>query len=213
VQAPAVSGGVASQAATGGKKPNLMDMLNTTSVQTPSHVGYTQRQQPAGYGMGMGMGMSGSMGMGGNMDGMGMNMSMGGHRQISSVSSNSSQLSPLSQQPNLFGGSAPMRPTTMGGSQPSMSNSSAKPPAAAQAKSANFDDLWSMSLGSGSSSNAKPGTTTAGKSIKDLEKEKSLAGIWGVQQKPIGGAPISAAFGGFGNAAPPSTSGGDDLLL
>ena len=227
MQAPAVSGAAAPQPATGGKKPNLMDMLNTTSVQTPAHVGYGQPQQPAGYGgMGMGMGgnmgMGGSMGMGGNMSGGGMGMmgmNMGGHRQTPSVSSNPSQFSsPMPprlqpQQSNLFGGgSASMRPTTMGGSQTSMSNSSAtKPPAAAQAKSANFDDLWSMSLGGGNSSSAKPVAATVGKSIKDLEKEKAQAGIWGGQQKAVGGAP--PAFGGFGNAAPPSTSGGDDLLL
>jgi epsin len=224
VQAPATSGAAAPQPTTGGKKPNLMDMLNTTSVQTPVQVGYGQPQQPAGYG---GMGMGGSMVMGGNVGGgstamMGMNM--GGHRQTPSISPNASQFSsPMSpqlqpQQSNLFGGSSapPIRPT-------SMSNSSAKPPAAAQAKSANFDDLWTMSLGGGgggggsssSSSVSKPGAATAGKSIKDLEKEKAQAGIWGAQQKYVGGAPIPAAFGGgFGNAAPPSTSsGGDDLLL
>ena len=215
MQAPATSGTASPQPTTGGKKPNLMDMLNTTSVQTPVQVGYGQPQQPAGYG-GMGMSMGGSMGMSGNMGG-------GGMGTISQFSSPMPpQLQP--QQSNLFGsGSAPMRPTTtMGGSQTSMSNLSAKPPAPAQTKSANFDDLWSMSLGGGGgggslSSSAKPGATTAGKSIKDLEKEKAQAGIWGGQQKPVGGgAPIPAAFGGgFGNAAPPSTSssGGDDLLL
>ena len=178
---------------------------------------------------GMGMSMGGSMGIGGNTGlggggmglsgGMGMmGMNMGGHRQTPSLSSNPSQFSspmPPSlqpQQPNLFGGSsAPMRSTTMGGSQTLMSNSSAKPPATTQAKSANFDDLWSMSLSGGSSSNAKPSAATAGKSIKDLEKEKAQAGIWGAQQKPVGGA--APPFGVFGNAAPPSSSGGDDLLL
>ena len=208
MQAPVTSGGAAPQPATGGKKINLMDMLSTT----PAHVGYTQPQQPAGYGMG-------GLGVGGNVGGGGMGiMGMGGHRQTPSISNPTQFSSPMPpqlqpQQPNLFGGgSAPMKPTSMVGSQPSMSNSSAKPPAAAQTKSANFDDLWSMSLGSGSSSSAKPGATTASKSIKDLEKEKAQAGIWGVQQgvqqKPVGGA-----FGGFGNAAPPSSSGGDDLLL
>lgn len=213
MQALATSVAAAPQPTTGGKKPNLMDMLNTTSVQTPVQVGYGQPQQPAGYG-GMGMGMGGNVG-----GSMGM-MGMGGHRQTSSISSNPSQFSsPISpqlqpQQSNLFGGSSapPIRPTTMGSSQTSMSNSSAKPPAAAQAKSANFDDLWTMSLGGGGSSSsvAKPGAATAGKSIKDLEKEKAQAGIWGAHQKTV-----PAAFGGgFGNAAPPpSSSGGDDLLL
>lgn len=211
MQVPALSGGVAPQPATGGKKPNLMDMLNTTSVQTPAHVGYAQPQQPAGYGMGGNIG-GGGMGM------MPMNMGIGGHRQTPTMSSNPSQFSsPMlsqlqPQQLNLFGGaSAPMKPTTMGGSQTSISNSSAKLPATTQAKSANFDDLWSMSLGGGSSSSAKPGATTASKSIKDLEKEKAQASIWGAQQKPAGGAAVPAAFGAFGNAAPPSA--GDDLFL
>jgi len=219
VQPATISAGAAPQPATGAKKPNLMEMLNTSSTQTPANIGYGQPQQQAGYGMGgMGMGMGGNLGAGaGGMGIMGMNM--GGHRQTPSLSSNPSQFpSPMPQlqpqQPNLFGGgSAPMRPTTMGGSQTSMSNSSAKPPAAVQAKSANFDDLWSMSLGGGSSSSPNPAATTAGKSIKDLEKEKAMAGIWGgTQQKPVGGA--APAFGGFGNAAPPTSSGaGDDLLL
>lgn len=226
MQAPANSGAAPTSPTTGGKKQNLMDMLSNTSVQNPVQAGYGQPQQPAGYGgMGMGMGMGGSMGMGGNMGGGGMGtmgMNMGGHRQTPSISSNPSQFSsPMPpqlqpQQSNLFGsGSAPMRSTTMGGSQTSMSNLSAKPLAAAQTKSANFDDLWSLSLGGGgSSSSAKPGATAVGKSIKDLEKEKAQAGIWGAQQKPVGGAPVPAAFGGgFGNAAPPSSSGGDDLLL
>ena len=218
VQASASPGEV-TQPAIAGKKPNLMDMLNTTSVQPPAHVGYTQPQQPVGYGMGgMGMGMGGSMGVGGNMGGAGigmMGMNMGGHRQTPPVSSNPSQFSsPMlpqlhPQQTNLLGGgSAPMKPTTMGGSRPSVSNSSP----AAQTKSANFDDLWSMSIGGGTSSSAKLNATTASKSIKDLEKEKAQAGIWGTQQKPVGGAPLPVGFGGFGNA-PPSTSGNDDLLL
>ena len=208
--APVAAAPGAPQPATGAKKPNLMDMLTTTSAQTPVNVGYGQpQQQLAGYGMGgMGMGMGG-----GSM--MGMNM---GHRQTPSLSSNPSQFSsPIQpqlqpQQPNLFGGgSAPMKPTTTIGGSQTISNSSAKPPAAAQAKSANFDDLWSMSLGSGGSSSAKPSATT-GKSIKDLEKEKAMASIWGAQRKSVSAAaPI--AFGGFGNAAPPSSSGGDDLLL
>jgi len=152
------------------------------------------------------------MGMGGG----GMGMNIGGHRQTPSLSSNPSQFPPQlqPQQANLFGGgSASMKPTTMG-SQTSMSSSSTKPPTAAPAKSSNFDDLWSMSLGSGGSSSAKPGAATAGKSIKDLEKEKALAGIWGAQQKSVGGVAPPAIFGVFGNAVPPSSSGGgDDLLL
>ena len=229
MQAAVISGSTAPQPATGGKKPNLMEMLNTTSVPTPANAGYGQpQQQPVGYGiggMGMGgnmgvggggMGIGGSMGLGGGSMGM-IGMNMGGHRQTPSLSSNTSQFSTPQLQPqqsNLFGGgSAPMRAATMGGSLTSMSNSSAKPPPAAQTKSANFDDLWSMSLGSGGSSTTKSGATTAGKSIKDIEKEKAMAGIWGAQQKPtVGGGAAPATFGGFGTATP-SSSGADDLLL
>lgn len=93
---------------------------------------------------------------------------------------------------------------------------SAKPPTAATpAKSANFDDLWSLSLGGPTA--AKPsGAAGAGKSIKDLEKEKAMAGLWGGQQRPAGGIPPqAAAFAVFGNGAPASSSAGgaDDLLL
>lgn len=87
--------------------------------------------------------------------------------------------------------------------------------------SANFDDLWSMSLGG-----SKPAASTpaaAPKSIKDLEKEKAQAGIWGgaqAQNRP----PASAGFGSFTGASsssaaapPPSSSsnggGIDDLLF
>lgn len=78
-----------------------------------------------------------------------------------------------------------------------------------------------MSLGSAAAS--KP--ATGGKSMKDLEKEKAQAGIWGAGQKPAG-APVGAAMGsGFGNfgggsfgtsgtgGASSSAGGGDDLLL
>jgi len=81
-----------------------------------------------------------------------------------------------------------------------------------------FDDLWSMSLGSAATS--KPSAPAgAGKSIRDLEKEKAQAGIWGTQSQAR-----PPAMGGFGsfvttNAAAGSGVGGgapaeaDDLLL
>jgi epsin len=80
--------------------------------------------------------------------------------------------------------------------------------------SSNFDDLWSMSLGS---SVNKPTTGGGGgKSIKDLEKEKAQAGIWGSGQKGPGAS--GGAMDGFGNFGGSSFSGssntgGDDLLL
>ncbi|KAI6042668.1 hypothetical protein EDC04DRAFT_2657742 [Pisolithus marmoratus] len=83
-----------------------------------------------------------------------------------------------------------------------------------------FEDLWSMSLGSTSSaSGGKP--LSNGKSIKDLEKEKSDAGIWASSQKPAAATPIGmgGTFGNnFGNLGPMkpgggSSAAGDDLLL
>lgn len=78
-----------------------------------------------------------------------------------------------------------------------------------------------MSLGNPSSSGTVKSTTTAGKSIKDLEKERTQAGIWASSHKPAGvtGAATSmgsgTAFGNFGpiKAGETSTGGGDDLLL
>lgn len=77
-----------------------------------------------------------------------------------------------------------------------------------------------MSLGSTSSaSGGKP--LSNGKSIKDLEKEKSDAGIWASSQKPAAATPIGmgGTFGNnFGNLGPMkpgggSSAAGDDLLL
>ncbi|KAF5382780.1 hypothetical protein D9615_002751 [Tricholomella constricta] len=173
--------------AAGAVKPNLMDLLNSTPARP---AGFGQPQQPPAFGA-AGMGI---MGVGG-----GNSM----HRASSSLSFQSRQQfssSPLQAQP-LYGGAAP-RP--------------AAAPAAAPAKPSSggaFDDLWSMSLG------AKPaaaGSAAVGKSIKDLEKEKAMAGLWG-GQKPMGtGAGAKAnAFGAFGASTTTTTNStsGDDLLL
>ncbi|KAI0671148.1 hypothetical protein C8Q78DRAFT_1079077 [Trametes maxima] len=89
-----------------------------------------------------------------------------------------------------------------------------------KAPAASFDDLWSMSLGS-STGTGKSSVAAGGaqqKSIKDLEKEKAQAQIWGGgQNKP----PAGAGFGSFAGApasspaAPPASSrnGLDDLLF
>lgn len=135
-------------------------------------------------------------------------------------------------QTSLFGGgtSSPlMRPSTMSPTAAPIGTSStaAMAPtmaglttnkATTKSSSSNFDDLWSMSLGS--STVNKPASvaaaTGANKSIKDLEKEKAQAGIWGsVQRSQAGGMAFgnfgSGSFGGSG--ATPSAGGGDDLLL
>jgi epsin len=87
-----------------------------------------------------------------------------------------------------------------------------------------FDDLWTMSLGSTGASRPAAGAAGA-KSIRDLEKEKAQAGIWGTQNqtRPLAAAAGAASFGGgfgsFVKPAGPSNNGGgapagaDDLLL
>ncbi|KAI0793022.1 hypothetical protein BC629DRAFT_339498 [Irpex lacteus] len=82
------------------------------------------------------------------------------------------------------------------------------------AASGNFDDLWSLGLGS--SATSKPSTPAApAKSMQDLQKEKAQAGIWGASQQSQSGG----AFGAFGSAAKPanqpasSGNGLDDLLF
>lgn len=78
---------------------------------------------------------------------------------------------------------------------------------------ANFDDLWNMSLG-GSAASAAAKPAPGGKSMKDLEKEKAQATIWG------GGAQSQSQsqWGNFGGSTTTSSSaapsgGADDLLL
>ncbi|KAG0691901.1 hypothetical protein DFH29DRAFT_974356, partial [Suillus ampliporus] len=112
---------------------------------------------------------------------------------------------------NMWSTSTPLSPTT-----PVRTSMSAAPfpPAAAPPKSSsaappksssNFDDLWSLSLGTSSTtSTVKSGNT--GKSIKDLEKEKAQAGIWASSQKP--GAAQMGMGGGFGNFGGMGSSGG-----
>jgi epsin len=182
-----------------------MDMLGSSPAPAPTNqpaFGFGQVQQPAAYGMGMGMG--------------------GMHRPTQSISAQPPQYASMmqSQPQSLFGG--PMKPTSPINSSfsPSTRHGTASPStqakAAAPAASANFDDLWSLSLGGGT---AKPvgGASGAGKSIKDLEKEKAMAGLWG-GQKPGGGSNAGAGagagaggFGSFGNST--LSGGGDDLLL
>jgi epsin len=158
-------------------------------------------------------------------------------------------LSPTTTQPtytnqnqtSLFGGAtSPMRPTTMSPTSPPMrtntipamaptASASAALGAAKPKQNSNFDDLWSMSLGSSTTGSKPTGSgTSATKSIKDLEKEKAQAGIWGSgqqqqQQRPGGGAMGGAggfgnfsggSFGGSGAASSSTSAGGaDDLLL
>ena len=122
-------------------------------------------------------------------------------------------------QTSLFGsGSKPMSPpiraTAVAPTSPPIRASSTPAAPSATKPSSNFDDLWSMSLGS--SATTKP--TTGGKTMNDLTKEKAEAGIWGGAQKPTIVPMGGATGGGFGNFGDSFTSasaggGGDDLLL
>ncbi|KAK0503657.1 hypothetical protein EDD18DRAFT_1130096 [Armillaria luteobubalina] len=199
-------------------KLNLMEMLNSsptnpTRAARPTSTPFMQTSvQPQPIGMGIGSNF---------------NMGMSGSRHRPSPSLSTSVSPPLqAQQPmaNLFGGptvmnstttassfsAAPMRPTP-----PSMSSTASVTSTASKpASGANFDDLWSMSLGGGPG--AKPATPAAaggGKSMKDLEQEKANVGLWGgaTSKPPMG----SQSFGSFGPATTPATSSSaaDDLLL
>lgn len=204
-------------APTAAAKPNLMDILDSSSTSPrPTTNNVMGVQQPGAYGM--------------NMGGMGMGMGMGGsHRPSPSLSSYSQFSSPISpqqtmqQQQQPFFGGAPLKPTSPMGStfgssaasRPSAQANAAKP---ATSSGGNFDDLWTMSLGGGSSGAVKPGVVGAGKSIKDLEREKAMAGLWGSGNPANGGTGAGNAFGGgqyggFGAGTGSSSSGGDDLLL
>ncbi|KAF8905294.1 hypothetical protein CPB85DRAFT_1563738 [Mucidula mucida] len=166
------------------KTQNLMDMLNSSKPSTPAQqrnggFGVAAMQQPMGTGSSMGMGMGMQPARMGSMGSM--------HRQTPSMTATS----PPPQ--NLFGG--PMQPTVASPTASSFSSplrpastTSAASPGGAKpaAKSGNFEDLWSMSLGSTS----KPATPVGGKSIKDLEKEKASAGLWGLRSRRWGRAAI-----------------------
>ena len=197
-----------------------MEMLNSSPAPPTMSATTTNYGQPsAGFGN-MGTGFN-NMGMGGRVG--------TGHRPSPSLSSQSSPFSsPLVPQQtpsqNLFGGT-PMKPSTPAVAGAAAGRPGSTQPAAAK-PSADFDDLWSLSLGS--SGATKPGAGPANsKSIKDLEKEKALAGLWGGTRDPslvntrgsgsasrppaMGGG--FGSFGGPGGTSSSSNTGGDDLLL
>ncbi|CAE6404602.1 unnamed protein product [Rhizoctonia solani] len=117
----------------------------------------------------------------------------------------------MSSGPNYFA-SAPIMSPNAPGSQIKSPGAASTASGGAAKSAANFDDLWSMSLGS--SATAKPATNagaSTGKSIKDLEREKAQAKIWG------GGAQTSntSGFGNFSSGGGGAASGGagGDLLF
>jgi epsin len=185
-------------------KPNLMDLLNATPSQpNPRATGFapTPAQRASLFGPPKAGGVTVP--------------STSTHRPSPSLSAMSTPI-----QPTQTGGSLTGITLTKPAPQRPMSVASAGKSTATQSKvSSNFDDLWSMSLGGTASKSF--GSAPAAKSIKDLEKEKSQAALWGSQTraKPSMAAMGSAsAFGPFGTAGlgtstQSSGSGNDDLLL
>ena len=84
-----------------------------------------------------------------------------------------------------------------------------------------FDDRWMISLGSAGVREPAGGSASV-KSIRDLEKAKAQAGIWGTQNQmrlPAAAASSGGGSGSFVKSTVASSSGGgaltgvDDLLL
>ncbi|KAF9453168.1 ENTH-domain-containing protein [Macrolepiota fuliginosa MF-IS2] len=196
VQAAPAPAPVAAPVAPAGVKPNLMQMLNAAPLSPTITQTQPAQQQTGGFG-----------GMGG----------MGMHRAAQSVGGASMQ--PMQAQGGMFGGANTMRPTSIiGGASPmapmqaSMRANTTSPgqqKPAAGASGGGFDDLWNLSLASSGKAASTGQGQGQGKSMKDLEKEKASAGLWGAQ----GGAAKPGAGAGFGSFGGAGASGGDDLLL
>ncbi|KAH9055260.1 hypothetical protein EDB87DRAFT_1543391, partial [Lactarius vividus] len=67
---------------------------------------------------------------------------------------------------------------------------------AAKSGSVWFDGLWSMSFGSAATGKSLV-PAGAGKSIRDLAKEKAQAGIWGAQSQGQARPPAMGGLGSF----------------
>ncbi|KAI0250414.1 hypothetical protein BJV78DRAFT_1219027 [Lactifluus subvellereus] len=172
-------------------KPNLMDLLASTA-SAPSSTTYKSAQPT----------------------------------QSPSFGAFNSLLTPSSSQPRpnstpattlAYAATPVMSPTSTQSAMKSPVSAGPTPSAAASSTKSGgggFDDLWTMSLGSAAAS--KPAGPAGGKSIRDLEKEKAQAGIWGAQSQM---RPLAGGFGSFAKPAAPSGGGGtasagpDDLLL
>ncbi|KAF8501960.1 hypothetical protein BU17DRAFT_78404 [Hysterangium stoloniferum] len=135
------------------------------------------------------------------------------------------QQQPLQAQParpnyfnNSMGGASsnPISPVRSSFSSTPAARPSPTPAHAPSKSSANFDDLWSLGLGTAGKPASGAPTGTGNKSMKDLEKEKAQAGIWGASQGHQSQGSLGG-FGGFSSATngggASSTGGGDDLLL
>lgn len=111
-------------------------------------------------------------------------------------------IQPISTSASRAQISPSVRPST------TLSPASTIVPAPVLKSSGNFDDLWNLGLGTAASSSTQTGIGNAAnnKSIKDLEREKSEAGMWG-SMRP---APSNIGQNSGGQSL---TSNADDLLL
>jgi epsin len=132
------------------------------------------------------------------------------------MSSGPSTNPPSYAAPNYNISTPPLRQGSLG-SGPAKSTT---PTPAKPATSANFDDLWNLSLGGTAATNKPSTNTTPAKSMKDLEKEKSNAGIWGAmnqnqsRQPAMGGGLWGPSNTTTTNTNTAKPSGGvDDLLF
>ena len=183
----------------GTAKPNLMDLLASTA---PSASRSAQSAQPKPFGT--------------------LNTALG--------AASSQQLRPNSTPATApaYAGMPVMNPISARSTVTSPVTTSTTSSASASASTktgstgGGFDDLWSMSLGSAAAGKPTGGAAAGTKSIRDLEKEKAQAGIWGAQSHMRPQAPASSATAGaFGSFVKPvapgsggeSTAGADDLLL
>jgi epsin len=171
-------------------KPNLMDILNATSTSTSS----TGASRPA----------------------------IPTHTPAASISRPYAASNTSTSFGGMMAPSAPQTQTQNYGFQPmspatrtTTTTSTSTSTTSASKPATGFDDLWTMSLASSSTTANKTGA--AGKSIKDLEKEKTLAGIWGPSGMGSAQKPQTPAAGGNAAFVPAGTamgaSGVDDLLL
>lgn len=115
----------------------------------------------------------------------------------------------------MSGGTGLFDSTAAHFSAPSVMRATSSGPAPVALKPAsgsNFDDLWSMSLGAPAKPASNNASAPSRKSIKDLEREKAQAGIWGGGNGKPAGAPAQAGYNNFGSGGGGS-GGGDDLLL
>lgn len=215
-QAPAVASPIqasppASPLGQQGAKPNLMQLLGNAAPLSPTT--QAQPQQPAAGGFGgMGMGMGGMQmhRASGSVGGAAM-------RPTPTAATNTTGTGGMGMGMGM-GGASTMVPTPMRANTASPANAQQQ---RKTGPAGGFDDLWNLA----SSGKAKPasGDAAQGKSMKDLQKEKVTAGLWGGGSSSSGmgfggsGAAKPPAnntgFGNFGNGSSSGGGGGDDDLL